>query len=70
MNARIQGTGLAHRSPDTFENRLSDVMAIGAVLQVDVQGEPALRRINLLENSCTSSDGKLVPMREPGKVAW
>lgn len=41
MNARIQGTGLAHRSPDTFENRLGDVMAIGAVLQIDVQGEPA-----------------------------
>src|SRR4030095_15339358 len=41
MNARIQGTGLAHRSPDSFENRLGDVMAIGAVLQIDVQGEPA-----------------------------
>ena len=41
MDTRIQGTGLAHRPADTFENRLGDVMAIGAVLQVDVQGEPA-----------------------------
>jgi hypothetical protein len=41
MDTRIQSTGLAHRPADTFENRLGDVMAIGAVLQVDVQGEPA-----------------------------
>ena len=32
MNTRIQGTGLTHRPADTFENRLGDVMAIGAVL--------------------------------------
>jgi hypothetical protein len=36
MNARIQGTSLAHRPANTFEYRLGDVMAIGAVLHVDV----------------------------------
>jgi hypothetical protein len=36
MNAWIQGTGLTHRPADTFEDGLGDVMAIGAILQINV----------------------------------
>jgi len=36
LDPRIQGTSLAHRPTDTFEDGLGDMMAIGAVLHVDV----------------------------------
>ena len=36
MNTRIHGTGPAHCPADTFKDCLSDMMAIGAILHVNV----------------------------------